>query len=139
MKYEVIRVRPEECTRIWKSVKPILAPAIERSNGRWTADYVLASLVTGEMRLVVTCDKDGFVGAGIVQEILYPERKSLSIFFLGGNNFADWFLLYFDNLKQLAKELQCDFLECNGRVGFEKIFKANGVKKTAHFYEIGLE
>lgn len=139
MKYEVIRVRPEECTRIWKSVKPILAPAIERSNGRWTSDYVLASLVTGEMHLVVACDENGFVGAGTVQEILYPERKSLSIFFLGGDNFADWFLLYFDNLRQLAKELQCDFLECNGRVGFEKIFKANGVKKTAHFYEIGLE
>lgn len=136
IKYTISLVPTEMVRQAWSKVRPHLKSAIRRSNGRWTPDYVLASLALGEQQLWVVLDETGGVhGAVTSQVVSYPEKTVLTIHFLGGNDFASWYKSLLDTLSRYAKDTKCSAIECVARPGFWKWFGQDGFEKTSVFYE----
>ena len=131
----VICVPTSEVRAAWSRVRHLLLPAIERSHGRWTTDYVLAALALGEQTLWVAINDNEIVGVATVQISFYPERKMLAIHFLGGNEFGEWYEPMLKSLTQYGKANGCYAIECNARHGFWKYFKNDGFEKASTFYE----
>lgn len=116
-------------------MKHLLLPAIERSGGRWTSEYVLAALALGEQTLWVAISDNEIVGAATVQITLYPEKKMVAIHFLGGNDFGEWYAEMLESLTKYGQANGCHAIECNARHGFWKFFKEDGFEKASTFYE----
>jgi len=120
----------------WKRIRHHLIPAIERSGGRWSPEYVLASLALGEQLLWTVVDEDGdCLGACTTQVYSYPEKSMVCIHYLGGENFDAWYQDILKAITDYAKNNGCDGIECNARAGFWKFFKKDGFVKTAVCYE----
>ena len=121
----------------WPQVKGHLKSAIEQSNGRWTPEYVLAGLVTGDQTLwAVMNEADGVcVGAATTEITQYPEKRFVAIHFLGGDDFAIWYQDLLGALMEYAEANGCNGIETNARFGFWKFFKHDGFKKISVFYE----
>lgn len=134
----IVHIPTAECRNVWGRIKGLLIPAIERSNGRWTSEYVLAALALGEQSLWVAIEGNEIVGACTVQVCSYPERNMLAIHFLGGENFADWYSEMLEALTTYGRNVGCHAIECNARHGFWKHFKKDGFKKASTFYEKNL-
>lgn len=136
MNCPVVLIPPEKVREVWKYAKPHLQSAIDLSHGRWTADYVLASLVLNEQQLwVVFNGKNQIIGAVTSQVATYPERTMLTIHFLGGDNFDEWYQGLLDTMTRYAKDTGCSGIECVARGGFWKWFKQDGFTKESVFYE----
>jgi len=137
--YTVNLVPSGQVREVWKYVKDHLYEAIEASNGRWSPEYVLASLVLNEQSLWVICDTDtgngNVVGAATTQIISYPEKRMLAIHFLGGDGFPEWYAELLKVISEHAKKMGCEGIECLARFGFWKWFKNDGFEKTSVFYE----
>lgn len=132
---EIVCIPTQEVRNVWRRVKGWLIPAIERSGGRWTSEYVLAALALGEQTLWVAIEDNAVMGAATVQITHYPERTMLAIHFLGGTHFEDWYPEMLEVLSSYAKRNGCHAIECNARHGFWKLFKEDGFKKASTFYE----
>ena len=65
----------------------------------------------------------------------YPARTMLSMHFLGGEGFDDWYGDMLDSLTRYAKDAGCDGIEGIARFGFWKWLKDDGFNKTSAFYE----
>lgn len=131
----IVCIPTQEVRNVWGGVKGLLAPAIERSHGRWTSEYVLAALVLGEQTLWVAIDENEVVGACTVQIATYPERKMLAIHFLGGKDFYFWYEDMLEALTKYGRNAGCAAIECNARHGFWKYFKRDGFERASTFYE----
>ena len=131
----IVCIPTAECRNVWGRVKGLLMPAIERSSGRWTSEYVLAALALGEQTLWVAIDGNEIAGACTVQETYYPERKMLAIHFLGGRDFGDWYEDMLEALTKYGRNTGCYAIECNARHGFWKHFQKDGFERSSTFYE----
>lgn len=131
----IVCIPTGEVRSVWSIVKSLLKPAIDLSNGRWTTEYVLASLALGEQTLWVAIEANKIIGAATIQIVHYPERKMLGIHFLGGDDFDVWYSTMLEALEQYGKANGCAAIECNARHGFWKWFKSDGFEKVSTFYE----
>lgn len=134
--YTVAMIPPDRIREVWGTAKRYLQKAIDCSQGRWTSDYVLASLVLGEQSLwMVTDSNNNFVGAVTSQIAHYPNKKMLAIHFLGGRDFGGWYDYLLDTMTRFAKDMNCDGIEALARQGFWKWFQQDGFVKDSAFYE----
>ena len=133
--FKVQWVQQKDCYKLWKKVKHLLAPAIAESNGRWQPEYVFSSLVGGYHTLWIISNDDEIVAAFISQVSEYPERKILSIHYLGGQGIDDWYWEMSNRVVEYARSLGCDGIECNARFGFWKWFKHDDFIKKSCYYE----
>lgn len=134
--YTIVLVPAERVREIWKEAKVHLEDAIERSGGRWRPEYVLTALALGEQQLWVVIDSEKTVrGAVTTQIVTYPEKRMLTIHFLGGNKWDEWYDYLFEVMVRYAQDMKCDAIECVARAGFWKWFKRDGFTKNSVFYE----
>jgi hypothetical protein len=135
--YQVKLIPTEQCSYLWRYVKPLLEPAIKESSGRWQPEYVLVSLVNGYQQLWVVEEKNSkkIVAAATTQIIDYPEKRLFCMHFLGGKGWEDWCENLIDVCSKYAKQAGCDGVECNARPGFWKWFKNIGWSKSSVMYE----
>ena len=134
-KYRIRQVPTEQCSFMWRDVKPLLAPAIEASGGRWQPDYVLVALVNGHHNLWIVEAEEEIIAVATTQIIFYPERKMFCMHFLGGQGWGEWHEQLIESCSKFAKEMGCDGVECSARPGFWKWFKELGWNKSSIIYE----
>lgn len=131
----IVLIPTNDVRSAWGKVKGLLKPAIDRSSGRWTPEYVLASLVLGEQSLWVAVHNNRVLGAATSQISQYPEKKNVAIHFLGGTDWDDWYPKLLETISDYGKANGCESIECLARSGFWKWFKQDGFEKTSVFYE----
>ena len=140
VEYRYTLVPMEHCTSIWKYVRDLLAPAVERSHGRWTMEYLLAALATGTQNLWVAYDDEGYLRAAMTTQIIcYPNNKMLAVQFLGGDGFDEWGDGMLSTIEDYARTCGCDGIESCARFGFWPFFKRRGYDRSYATYEISLE
>ncbi len=132
----VTPIRMEDCYALWKDVRPLLEPAIEKSDGRWRNEYVFAALITGQQKLWTITDDSGIIAAFTTALSQYPEKRMLAIHFLGGDGFDQWYPDMLKAVTEHGKKHNCAGIECNARAGFWRWFKPDGWEKASVFYEI---
>jgi hypothetical protein len=139
-KHTISLVPMDHCSKVWNQVRFYFSDAVDRSNGRWSLEHLLASFVSGHYQLWIAYDDEKTInGVLATQVVYYPCKTCLALHFLGGVDFDNW---YDDLLKEItifAKESGCDALEGVARKGFWKWFKNDGFVREATFYEKELD
>lgn len=131
----------EHIFTVWNQVRPLLAPALDRSNGRWTTDHLCAALCMGRSQLWIAYrehDDTGdaeIVGAMTSEVANYPGRKILAYHFIGGKDFDNWYPQLLRATTAFARDMGCDGVEGVARFGFDKWLKHDGFTKSSAFYE----
>jgi hypothetical protein len=125
----------EYASTAWNQARHWLEPAVEIANGRWTMEHLCAAVMMGNTQLWIAFDDEKVWGAVTTEVTRYPARTMLSMHFLGGESFEDWYGDMLDNLTRYAKDAGCDGIEGIARFGFWKWLKDDGFNKTSAFYE----
>ena len=120
-------VEREDIPHLWRRVKPYIDASIEKALGDLTTEEIKAKLITGEWRLVLSCDDEGIVGALVI--CFYTRINDLVAFVvaLGGRAMINE--PSFENLQTLLRNEGATCIEAQAqdaavrlyqRVGFEK-------------------
>ena len=138
--HTVTLVPPEHLYSLWFEVQGHLAPAVARSNGRWSMEFLYASIVSGHQHLWLAFDQDKHInGVGTTEFIDYPCKRMLAVQFLGGENFNDWCWEMLDRFNSWATDNGCQGIEVTGRSGFWKWLEQDGFTRSYTVYEKRLD
>jgi len=103
---------------------------LEYADSKYNYDDVI-SLVKAEsliLWVVYNDDKQRAIGCLLTETIKYPQKQSLFIFLLGGEDF-DEMMECFGELVEYAKGIKCDTIEFYGRPGWERRLRDFQFKK----------
>jgi len=125
----------EHASSAWNDVRDYLEPAVKRCNGRWTMEHLCAAVSMGGTQLWVAFDEEKVWGALTTEVTYYPNKRILSMHFLGGEDFDKWYHLLLEQISRYAKDMGCHSIEGVARFGFWKYLQADGFEKSAAFYE----
>lgn len=127
-------ISADKIDHYWPAVSKMLQKAINYGDGRWTEADIKADLKSGRQQLWIGF-KGKPVGAATTQLIGYPQRRTLFIQFLGGEDFSEWGHEGIAALEAYAKHYKCDAIECFGRKGFLKVLGEYGFEPTYNVFE----
>jgi hypothetical protein len=123
---EIFRVPAGMAYAAWPEVAPLLAPAIEMTEGRHTAATTLSRVSTGHMTCLVALSAARPIMGCIIQVALYPAEKWLQIPFCGGSRMGEWLPQLMDTIDAFAYNEQCVGVEISGRGGWVRVLAPYG-------------
>ncbi len=135
----VTLVPPEHIPDVWAEVEPLLAPAVNRTSGRFITSDVYQSVMEDGYLLWIAVTDDKIVGAVVTFFTHYPRKKYLCVQFCGGHSFRVWKKQIFAVIRKFAADNVCDGLEALGRIGWENELKGEGYRHVAQFFEISTD
>jgi len=128
---------PEEHVHaIWPRVLPMLQPAIDRADGRISADTVLQGLISRTHLLWLISFEDQIAAAFTTRVARYPLKQMLVIECLGGEKLNEWAQSTTEMLRSFAKDYGLDGIEMFGRDGWSRALKPYGWKHSMVVCEI---
>tara|TARA_R110000751_G_scaffold174603_1_gene280913 strand:+ start:98 stop:610 length:513 start_codon:yes stop_codon:yes gene_type:complete len=134
--HTIALVPPNYINSLWFDVRDHLAPAIDRSHGRWSMEYLYAAIANGQQHLWVAFDKDNQIDGVCTTEIThYPCKKMLALQYLGGTNFNMWVWDMLDRFNTWAADNGCAGIEGTARHGFWKWLEQDGFVRSYTVYE----
>lgn len=130
--WSVRYVHQDHLPLAWTVAAPLLAPAVELSEGRYDLGAVYEKCAQKFALLwLVDNEKDETVAAFISRIAAYPRKRFLSIDFLGGDRMAEWVSETDRVLQAYARDAQLDGIEMVGRAGWTKSLGALGWRQNA--------
>ncbi len=126
----------EHVTDIWDAVRPHLKKAADYTYGRYEVDDILDRITDYDHTLWIAFDEESIKGAVVTMMAQYPRKKYLDMVFTGGVELKSWKAPMLDLLQKWAFDNKCSGIECTGRPGWAKIFKADGHKPLWNTYEL---
>jgi len=123
---EIFRVPSGMAYAAWPEVAPLIAPAVEMSEGRHNLATTLARVSTGHMTCLVGLSNARPIVACIIQVALYPAEKWLQIPFCGGSRMREWLPQLLDTIDAFAYNEQCVGVEISGRGGWRRVLAPYG-------------
>tara|TARA_R110002049_G_scaffold242832_1_gene416636 strand:+ start:55 stop:495 length:441 start_codon:yes stop_codon:yes gene_type:complete len=133
---KVSMVPREHVTDIWDAVRPHLKKAADYTYGRYEVDDILDRITDYDHTLWIAFDEESIKGAVVTMMAQYPRKKYLDMVFTGGVELKSWKAPMLDLLQKWAFDNKCSGIECTGRPGWAKIFKADGHKPLWNTYEL---
>ena len=138
--HTIALVPPNYISSLWFDVRDHLAPAIDRSHGRWSLEHLYAAIANGQQHLWLAFDKDNQIdGVGTTEIVRYPCQQMLAVQFLGGSKFNDWVWDMLDRFNGWATDNGCAGIEVTGRHGFWKWLEQDGFNRVYTVYEKRLD
>lgn len=115
---------------VWADALPYIQLAVDESNDKITATDILMKCLDGHYVLWVWVENDKSIAAFVTQIVEYPQRKSLSIPFIGGESHRmdTWFDASLAVFEGYAKEHKCDLVEGYGRRAWLKHIQPRGFR-----------
>jgi len=112
---------------VWNDVALMIAKAVNTSSGKFHIDDVYQDIKEGNYALWLVIDetkKENKVVAGITTRVVkYPNKKSLSMDWIGGSRMVEWMPLVMKTLTAFAKDCDCQLLEGYGRKAWIRVLK----------------
>lgn len=124
---------PAEIPALWPVVAPLLAPAMERTNGRQTEWSVLSALQKGEKQLWTSAEGDTVTGALTTSIAGYADTRWLHIGLCGGSGILECIGVGLPLLREYAAAEGCSGVLVTGRKGWSRVLN---VEPSAYQYEI---
>lgn len=122
----------EHLSLAWPVAAPLLAPAVELSEGRYDLASVYEKLAQKFALLwLIDDDKDETVAAFVSRIAAYPRKRMLCIEFLGGDRMEEWVETTDQVLTDYARDAGLEGLEMSGRLGWTRPLGALGWKQSA--------
>lgn len=123
---EIFRVPSGMAYAAWPEVAPLIAPAVEMSEGRHTLATTLSRVSTGHMTCLVALSNARPIMGCIIQVGVYPAQKWLQIPFCGGTRMKEWLPSLVATLDVFAYNEQCVGVELFGRGGWKRVLAPYG-------------
>jgi hypothetical protein len=111
-------IQPQDVREVWPRVEPLVVRAIERANGDFGIDDVLASLQAGSRQLFVTWP--ALDAIAITQSEKRHGGLVLHVFAMAGRLPTNWRGIL-SNLEQWAADQGCIAVELRGRRGWARL------------------
>ena len=80
VEYTISLVPPEHCSSVWKDVRKHLFRAVDMSGGRWSMEYVLATLVSNEQNLWIAYDQDKKIHGALTTQVFLIQQLECWLF-----------------------------------------------------------
>lgn len=129
-------VRPENVGATWPHIREYVRQVIPFTGGRKVEIKFLQELMLGEAHLWVAYDEEKIWGFCTTRFTDYDSTRLLSGDLLAGENFVEWMRPLNDALVFFAKGNGCDGIELTGRLGWERMLKGLGWKKSFSTVEL---
>ena len=120
-KCKVILVSPENIPTIWDNVIPLMDLS-QNGEREMSIDDFFESLMEEKMHLWIALEGKELLACMITQFATHPQKRSLRIIFLGGENMDRW-IENFPMVEDFALMNGCTSLEVWGRKAWVKILK----------------
>ena len=132
MTWQVRYIALEHLPLAWPVAAPLLAPAVELSEGRYDLTAVYEKLAQKFALLWLIDDgKDETVAAFVSRIAVYPRKRMLCVEFLGGEGMPEWVSTVDKVLAAYARDAGLEGLEMSGRLGWTRPLGALGWKQSA--------
>lgn len=131
---EITRVPPHLAYAAYPEIAPLIAPAVEMSEGRHNLATTLARLSTGHMTCLVGLSQARPIMACVIQVALYPAEKWLQIPFCGGTRMKEWLTQLVATLDVYAYNEQCVGVEISGRGGWSRVLAPYGYERSKNHH-----
>ena len=121
---------------VWDSVKGLLQPAVQVTNGRYMLYDVYVAIQRGQMQLWIAFnDSREILGCQVTTITDYPSRRVLTSLFTGGTVLREWRDQMMSLLLRWAEDNECTGIEGYGRKGWIKMLEPYGVKQGLIMFE----
>lgn len=139
-KIEVSIVPTEHIDTFWRQIEPLLKPAADRSHGRYLVEDIYDSIIQYDSQCWVAHHSGIIVGAAVSHQVFYPRKTVLVVAFWGGAEpLEDWGEALLNIIQRYAKEIGCDAVEAQARMGWSKRIKDYGYKKAFDVFELPID
>lgn len=108
-----------EIEKVWDKVCPLIAQAVQYSDGRYSTDSVKKSLISRNMQLWVYANND-IKSCAVTQISNYPLKKVCTVLFSAGKDVGEW-LRFIILIEEWARQNHCDDIDIYGRPGWERL------------------
>ena len=127
---EIMRLPATLAYAAWPEVAPLIAPAVDMSEGRHTLATVLRDVQACEAQAFLALRNAKPIMACITRVALYPAQKWVQVPFCGGRDIAAWLEPMVDALDRLAWTERCAGIEIFGRPGWVRVLKPHGYRRS---------
>ena len=123
---------------VWPKVVGYMEEAAASTNGKYTARDIYEGIENGVYVLWIIVENDDIIGTLTTRVAIYPNRRSMSIDWLGGTRLEELLPLFHPVMAQYAKDNRCSHLEGHGRGGWARKLKNYGWKTDHIVYNMEL-
>lgn len=131
MSWTVRYIRPDDLPQVWPLAMPLLAPAVERSEGRYDLRAVHDRLRQKQSLLWLVRTGTDVAAAFTTRDAVYPRATYLCVDFLGGDRLSEWVATADQVLTEYAAEAGFAGVEMLGRPGWLRTLDPFGWKQNA--------
>ena len=123
---------------VWPKVVGYMEEAAACTDGKYTARDIYEGIENGVYVLWIIVENDDIIGTLTTRIVAYPNRRSMSIDWLGGTRLEELLPLFHPVMAQYAKDNRCSHLEGHGRGGWARKLKSYGWKTDHIVYNMEL-
>ena len=118
---------PKETVKyIWKDVERVLEKSVETAIGKMQMIDVLKGVLDDTYVLWVVFEGDNIIAAFTTRVIIYPQRKSMALDWVGGSRMKEWLDIGMEKVVKFAVLNDCQHLEGYGRKAWSRALKKHG-------------
>lgn len=126
----------EHVLGIWPKLATHMEKAAEYTFGRYQPGDILDAITDYDHHLWIAFEGEEVKGITVTCFKQYPRMKCLDMVFCAGDEGLEWKDPMLKMLQHWAHDNECDRIESSGRLGWAKIFKADGYKALWQVYEL---
>jgi hypothetical protein len=126
----------EHVLTVWPRLAMHMEKAAEYTYGRYQPGDILDVITDYDHHLWIAFEGDDIKGVTVTCFKQYPRIKCLDMVFCAGDEGLEWKAPMLKVLQHWAFDNECDRIESSGRLGWARIFKADGYKALWQVYEL---
>lgn len=131
-------VPPSAVPYVWADVEPMIAKAVETSDGRYHTAAVLDGILKGELALWLVFDNKAPVAAITTRVVQLPKTRAMAMDWIGGDRMKEWLPMVQTTLAKYAREYGCTELQGYGRKAWGRWLEPHGWKTDYIAYKMDL-
>lgn len=108
----------------WEHIRPAFENFAERSDGRWTVDYLVGEVMNRQKQVWKINDWQAVALTSVGPEAAYVTMEAVA-----GSGHLDWYAEFEETVAAWAKALGAKRMFCMARAGWTKSLKAQGYKE----------
>lgn len=110
--------------RHWDKIRPAFENFVERSDGRWTMDYLVDAVLTRQKQVWNVAD-----WRAVLVTSVGPDGQYVTMEACYGEGWQDWYAEMEETVAAWAKALGAKRVFCLARPGWSKALKAQGYRE----------
>lgn len=127
-----IRVELANCQQVdqlWPIISEGLEKACRRTGGDLTSDYLWSECRAGRAFLLIACDDDRIIAAGVFRFEAWTSGRKLRVLSLYGTRMSEWLQHGLSVVRQMMRVGNADGLVFEGRPGWSRKLRARELRR----------